>query len=312
MTVRTAVPTIDVLSQWVRVMETQSILLARSSMNPDWGMQVPSTSSMVLHLMQGGNFWVHLQNQEPLQIHEGDILLLTQGSAHLLTDQRDGVAMSMAEFVQKPAPDPQKPISTLVCGEFQPDVRLGRHLVKGLPETIHLKKAEVEQNPHLHLTTRLLWMEVNTLGAGSELLISHLFDTLFLYVLREHTERSHQPGWLTATRDPQVSRALSSMHAEPEAPWTVESLAEIAGLSRAAFARRFSDTVGQSPLAYLTDWRMNLAARLLTRDETSVYQVAGHVGYTSEAAFSRAFKKHYGMAPAIFRRGPAQRTAQVS
>ncbi|GEM45576.1 AraC family transcriptional regulator [Deinococcus cellulosilyticus NBRC 106333 = KACC 11606] len=284
-------------------METQSTLLARSSMNPGWGMQVPATRSMVLHLIQGGNFWLHLPDREAFEVKDGDILLLTRGNAHLLTGEIDSKALTLDEFVRQPAPDPALPLSTLICGEFLPDMRLGKQVVQGLPECIHLHHHDVEQNPHLLLTTQLLWMEVGSLGAGSELLIHHLFDTLFLYVLRAHMEQSQTPGWLTATRDPQVSRALGSMHAEPHAPWTVEQLAGIAGLSRAAFARRFTEAVGQSPLAYLTDWRMHLAARLLDRGEASMYQVASQVGYTSEAAFSRAFKKHHGIAPAAFRKG---------
>ncbi|GGJ42375.1 helix-turn-helix transcriptional regulator [Deinococcus roseus] len=297
----------DVLSDWVRVLETQSTLLARSSMNPGWGMHVPATQHMVLHLMQGGNFWLSRPGHDPLEILDGEILLLTHSTSHGLTDTQDGETISLEDFMQKSPPDLQKPISTLVCGLFQAEVRLGKHLVQGLPETIHLTKAEIARNPQLQLTLQLLWLEIHELGAGSELLITHLFDTLFLYVLREVMQRSRQPGWLTATRDPQVSRALRSMHATPETPWTVESLASVAGLSRAAFAKRFSDAVGQAPLAYLTDWRMNLAAKMLSRGDTPVYQVATHVGYTSEAAFSRAFKKHYGAPPASFRRGPESR-----
>lgn len=140
---------------------------------------------------------------------------------------------------------------------------------------------------------------------GGDILVRHLLDALLVYVLRGWASRQGcERGWLSALDDPSIARAIERMHAEPAAAWTVESLAKVARLSRATFARRFVARLGEPPLEYLTRWRMTLAARLLIDGGASVSEVAGQVGYTSEFAFSRAFKRARGMAPAVFRRRP--------
>lgn len=292
---------VDVLTDWVRTLENHGMLLSRSSMNAPWGMHIPASPTLVLHLIQQGDCWVRMQGLPDLHLQEGDLLLVTRGSTHQLSDLPDREVVSLAEFALRPPPEPDRPVCTLVCSQFQPDVQLGRHLVKGLPEVVFLSASERKEHPSLDLAVQLFLLESAQGGAGSDVLIRHLLDAVLIYLLRHLMQQAQQPGWWMGASDPQVSRALLSMHGQPDHAWTVEGLAEVAGLSRAAFARRFAETVGEPPLAYLTLWRMHLAARLLHRKDITVYQVAHQVGYTSEASFSRAFKRQHGVAPQQYR-----------
>ena len=155
------------------------------------------------------------------------------------------------------------------------------------------------------------WLAVNESGrgrAGGENVLARLSELMFVETIRRYLETlpPAQTGWLAGLRDPMVGQALAALHGEASEPWTVERLARVVGLSRSVLAERFTDMVGQPPMQYLALWRMQLASRLLV-DGGQVAAVAGAVGYESEAAFSRAFKKLVGQAPATWRRGSAAR-----
>jgi AraC-like DNA-binding protein len=176
-------------------------------------------------------------------------------------------------------------------------------MLRTLPVVAHFGASRVQANRSLAAMLNLLACEVEHPGPGSEILIQRLFDALFLYVVRAWIEQdSERPGWMAALRDPALGKALASIHAEPGGDWTVAALARTTGLSRAAFARRFTQTVGEPPMAYLTRWRMGLAAQLLSGGQQPLPDVARRLGYESEFAFSRAFKRNYGVAPATYRR----------
>jgi transcriptional regulator GlxA family with amidase domain len=172
----------------------------------------------------------------------------------------------------------------------------------GLPEFIHVP-ARVGQHPSLRAAVDLLGAELRDPRAGTEAALPALIDMLLLYVLRAwfDEQSADHTGWATALRDPAITTALHGMHRHPDKPWTVEDLAAVAGLSRAAFAKRFATIVGQPPLAYLTWWRMTLAAQLLRESDMPLRTVAARCGYASEYAFGKAFKRAYDMAPGRYR-----------
>jgi AraC-like DNA-binding protein len=156
----------------------------------------------------------------------------------------------------------------------------------------------------LQMTLRLLTTEMQNSRPGSETLVTRLLDIIFVQALRTWIESlpPEQNGWLSALRDPKIGTALGLMHREPQRSWSVETLASEVAMSRSPFAARFTALVGEPPLAYLTGWRMHLAETLLTRDGLNVGEVAGRIGYESEAAFSKAFKRHFGQSPLAHRR----------
>lgn len=153
---------------------------------------------------------------------------------------------------------------------------------------------------------QLLGAELENPRIGSDGIVPALIDTLLLYILRawlEDQPATAADSWATALRDPAIAPALAAIHEDPAEQWTVEALAARAGLSRAAFARRFTALVGEPPLGYLTRWRMTAAARLLREGDVPLSTIAARTGYGSEFAFGKAFKREYGLAPGHYRRG---------
>jgi AraC-like DNA-binding protein len=199
----------------------------------------------------------------------------------------------------------------MLCGAYLLDRSRAHPLLGDLPEVIHLP-ARVGHHPGLRAAVDLLGGELEQPRPGGDAMLPALLDVLLLHILRawfdEQSAHGAATGWAAALRDPAVAAGLRAIHGDPGRPWTVEELAFQAGLSRAAFARRFAALVGQPPQAYLTWWRMTLAARLLRDSDAPLATVARKVGYTSEFAFAHAFKREYGLAPGGFRRSAPRRT----
>jgi AraC-like DNA-binding protein len=199
----------------------------------------------------------------------------------------------------------------MLCGAYLLDRSRAHPLLGDLPEVIHLP-ARVGHHPGLRAAVDLLGGELEQPRPGGDAMLPALLDVLLLHILRawfdEQSAHGAATGWAAALRDPAVAAGLRAIHRDPGRPWTVEELAFQAGLSRAAFARRFAALVGQPPQAYLTWWRMTLAARLLRDSDAPLATVARKVGYTSEFAFAHAFKREYGLAPGGFRRSAPRRT----
>ncbi|MBF6220101.1 helix-turn-helix transcriptional regulator [Nocardia abscessus] len=173
------------------------------------------------------------------------------------------------------------------------------------PPVVHLP-ARLGRYPHLRTATEVLGAELERPGHGTDVVVTGLLDTLLLYILRawyDEQARCGTTGWAAALADPSISVALRHMHDDPAHPWTVEELAGRAGLSRAAFAKRFAQLVGRAPLAYLTWWRMTPAARALRDTDDPLAAIATRAGYTSEFAFAKAFKREFGAPPGGYRRG---------
>lgn len=251
---------------------------------------------------------------EVTELGVGDVIFFPHGHGY-------GLADSPATPLAEPPCDPlddaalyaadsvgharhTTPAITL-CGGYQLDPARAHPLLHDLPDLIHLP-ARPGQRAELSATVELLAAEAERPRLGTDTLVPALLETLLHYILRawfeESPEREVGAGWAAALADPAVSAALHAVHREPDRPWTVAILAAEAGLSRAGFARRFTATVGQPPLAYLTWWRMTTAARLLRGTDLPLGQIAAKTGYTSEFAFAHAFKREYGTAPGRYRR----------
>jgi transcriptional regulator GlxA family with amidase domain len=204
--------------------------------------------------------------------------------------------------------DSGSPGATVVCGVVEIAGPSAVPLIGSLPVALTVGGAGGGSGD-VALTLRLIDAEAGHQPAGrsigSQALLARLGDVLFMQILRAWLQGSGSPqptgeGWFAAMRDPQIGTALVALHAEPAMPWTVSSLAGRAGLSRSRFAERFTALVGESPLAYLTRWRLNTAAQLLVERDRTVRDVARAVGYGSESAFSRAFTRHHGVPPSHF------------
>jgi AraC-like DNA-binding protein len=195
--------------------------------------------------------------------------------------------------------------TVLLCGAYQLDRSRSHPLLDDLPEVIHLP-ARLGHQPSLRAAVDLLCSELEQPRPGADITVPALLDVLLLLILRTwlHQRPPGQAatGWAAVLNDPAITAALRGIHGDLARPWTVQDLAAQAGLSRAAFARRFTALAGQPPLAYLTWWRLTTAARLLRHSDAPLSTVATQIGYTSEYAFANAFKREYGIAPGRYRR----------
>ncbi len=308
----------DVLSEVLGALRVRTTLFAMADLADPWGVRFPAGDGAYFHTVTGADCWLNVRGQDgATRLRSGDVVLLAHATQHRVCSSRRGRAR--VEFDPStwrpntligPSDDARRgdgPTTTLVCGAVDllaPDTQ---PLLSMLPPLLIIG-AEEAAATGLALTIGLLHDETVTSRPGSQTVLARLGDLLLVQLLRLWLARpdSATTGWLPALRDHQLSAALQAMHADPGAPWTVESLAAQARLSRSRFAERFTDTVGITPLAYLTRWRLTLAATLL-REGQPVNQVSRAVGYASEPAFSRAFHRHHGRPPSHLRPSGARR-----
>ncbi|WP_018653742.1 AraC family transcriptional regulator [Actinomadura flavalba] len=290
----------DVLSDVISSVSAGRPHCRRVTHRAPFGQWFPAVAGAGFHLVLRGSCVLVTDDGAVLPLRTGDIVLLPSGRAHGLAD-RGGTPMS--ERPPEGGGDAEGEESTaLLCGAYILDQPRPHPLLDDLPDVLRFP-ARIGRHPSLNAAVGLLAQEAESPAQGSGAAVPALLDLVLLYLLRAwFDERREDDGWAAALHDPAVTAALDALHGEPARPWTVADLGRRAGLSRAAFARRFTTTVGQPPLTYLTGWRMILAARLLREPDASLRRVALDVGYTSEFTFAHAFKREYGVPPGEYRR----------
>lgn len=308
----------DVLSNVLSVTSLATSALGSREFVAPWAIQIDAPKESAVHIVRRGTAWLRVGNDEPLRLNTGDIALLAGGHRHALSSEREPrefepVTQAIARAHNNVVPSLRGRTDTadstvIQCAGygfssdgFSPE---GAHpLLSLLPPVIVVRANRADEDAELQLLLRLLSLEATRRDAGVELVMPRLIDTLFVYLLRVwlRDQPEGAAGWLGALRDPQIRKALSLIHESPQAPWTVESLARQAAMSRAAFAKKFMDLVGQPPLAYVTRWRMDLAAKLLRESREPVARIASRVGYLSETAFAKAFRRRRKMPPGAYR-----------
>ncbi|MFE7112514.1 AraC family transcriptional regulator [Streptomyces sp. NPDC057575] len=306
----------DILTEALASMRTGHPASVRTNGRAPWGVRLPPVAGAGFHVVLYGTCWLVPLNDtpphlKPIPLSPGDVIFLRSGRGHILADHPSTPAVeATAEQFQQGSPigsltlGGKGPETSLLCGDYHLDQSRPHPLVRHLPEVIHLPTRH-GRHPELSAAVQLLGSELENPRIGSDGIVPSLIDSLLLYILRAWLD--DQPpaaaqGWAAALGDPAVAPALSAMHDDPSVQWTVESLAARAGLSRAAFARRFASLVGEPPMAYLTRWRMTTAARLLRESNAPLAMVAARTGYGSEFSFAKAFRREYGLAPGGYRR----------
>ena len=280
-----------------------------------WGWGYPVVRGAAFHVVLQGSCWLRPETGEPVALSAGDVVLFPHGTGHGLADAPSTPLTGLCagdpgHRVLSAGARSDTPDLVALCGQYLVDRDRPHPMLASLPDVVHLPN-RLGRHPSLRAAVELLGREVDTAEAGADAVVPALLDVLLLYMLRawfseDTCAGAHPAGWGAALADDAVAAALAAMHAGPDRPWTVESLGAVAGLSRAAFARRFTALVGSAPLAYLTWWRMTTAARLLAETDLPVGAVARRVGYTSEFAFAAAFKREYARPPGRYR---SERTA---
>ena len=264
------------------------------------------------HLITRGSCWAGIVGEDPVLLHAGDIIVFPQGDPHVMSSAPGMRGRTSLDLHRRPvgsqlpfslSEEGGGPRTQLVCGFLGCDARPFNPLLATLPRT--LKVSAREGGGWLEALAALAVAESTGRQTGGECVLARASELMFVEVIRRYVASlpPEQTGWLAGLRDPFVGRAMAALHDRPAQPWTVESLAKEAALSRSALAERFAHLVGEAPMQYLTRWRMQLAATLLRTRAASVFEAAVEVGYASEAAFSRAFKKVVGVPPAAWREG---------
>jgi AraC-like DNA-binding protein len=304
---------VDLLSDVIAILRSGRPRSARVAWHAPWGQRFPSVpGSAAFQVILQGSCWLILPGGEPVALGVGDVVFFPHGHGYSLADNPSA---PLAEPVCDPLEDAELfvsdfvghngPVTVTLCGGYQLDPRHTHPLLRGLPETIHLP-ARLGHHPDLRAAIDLLGNEISHPRLGADTVVLALLDMLLLYILRAWFEQPPTPtnatGWATALADPAINAALHAIHRDPTHPWTVQSLATQANLSRATFSRRFTTLTGQPPLTYLTWWRLTIAANLLRKSDAPLREIATRIAYTSEFAFANAFKRQYGTAPGKYRR----------
>lgn len=301
----------DLLSDVLTVTRMGSAVVAQAELLPPWGIEVDPIAEAHIHVVLRGSCWLRTSVERAyVPLATSDVVMIRGGVGHSIVDDPKTTPAPIAEVLaamprrlaRLPAARASE-TTVVLCAKYLFQ-HVGAHpLTSLLPPLIHVRAREATKDAQLQLLLQLLRGEVRGEARGADLVVPRLVDTLLVFVVRAWLEGEPlgTGGFHGALRDPAIARALSLLHARPDARWSVEGLAKEVAQSRATFARRFTELVGETPAAYLTRWRMCLATKLLAETELSLDEVAVRVGYETAPAFSKAFRRLHGRAPGAFR-----------
>ncbi|REJ78328.1 MAG: AraC family transcriptional regulator [Acidobacteria bacterium] len=310
----------DVLSDILRSVHIQGSLYFRTAFNAPWGVSVPRYSNVSrYHLVTRGSCWATVEgHDEKIKLEKGDLIFVTNGASHdLFCGASDPPFLPVDAVVQESGfdgtgalvwgGDKDGETTALVCGHFEFDHERGKMLLSELPPYIHIPNTEIMHYKWLEEAMRFITHEAFEREPGSEAVINRLAEIIFIQSIRTYAKRSSDASRLfSALRDEQLGRVFEAIHEAPEENWTVESMAKAGGMSRTAISQRMNEVLSVTPMAYLTQWRMELAHEALLSTREGIPEIAESVGYQSLSAFTRAFKKHFGRGPGeVRRKGPA-------
>jgi AraC-like DNA-binding protein len=264
------------------------------------------------HYVVDGEILVSVDGHPTQTLRGGDVVLFPRNDFHLMGSDLRLPPASASDVVLASLLDRRGTIrhggggapSSVVCGFLGCDYLHANPIVSALPPVMLLRVDETPAADWIRSTFQFAAHEAAAGRQGSAAVLAKLSELLFVEAVREHVRAlpDERTGWLAGLRDPGVSRALALMHGDIGHPWSVEELAKQAGLSRSGLAERFTRLIGSSPMHYLADWRLQVAGQMLRESSDPLVRIAERVGYESEAAFSRAFRKKFGQAPASWRR----------
>lgn len=327
----------DALSETLRAVRLVGAIFIHARFTAPWCYQSPPADMVapllepgaervvIFHLLTEGECHVELADRPPVRLVAGDAILFPHGDAHRMCSQPGVPPAAAGERLAKVLS--RRPArlayggggarTRLVCGYLACDAQLASLLLQGLPPLVRVNVRDSSAGDWLEASVRYALAEAGSPRPGGAGVLSRLAEVLFIEVLRLYMNAQGEggTGWLAGVHDRVVGAALDALHKRPAQAWTLEALARTAGTSRSVLAERFQQLVGSSPMQYLTQWRMMLAANLLARSNAPLARIAEDVGYQTDTAFSRAFRREYGAPPAAWRRSrtagerPARRSA---
>jgi AraC-like DNA-binding protein len=302
----------DPLGEALHGVRMNGAFYCRTELTAPWGLSLPPLPDyMWFHVVTSGRLELQADG-DALSLQRGDVALVTHGAGHVLRSERGAPAPGILQLDRDEVSDRYEilrhggggPITRLMCGAVRFEHPAARSLVVALPEMIHIQASAAPDVESVHGTLSLIAAETARPRPGGEAVITRLADVLVIQAIRVwiETDPHAQTGWFGALRDRQIGQALALIHADPARAWTVGALAREVAMSRSAFAARFTSLVGEPAMQYLTRVRMQVAFTALRDEGASVAELASKLGYRSQAAFARAFKRVIGAAPGTIKR----------
>lgn len=292
----------------------RSTFCGHAELTKPWALEMPAIPDTVsFHVVTSGLCFLQLPEVEPMELRAGDLALVPHGLGHEL--RSGGIAAPsrrvdllpqryVSEHYSVLQHGGDGAASQLICGVVSFDEPAAGELIRSLPACMFVSGSRTSAASSIRDTLRLMAEELSRPQPGGETVATRLADILVVQAVRSwiETDADLSRGWLYALQDEQIGRAIEAIHQDPGAPWTLDRLARVAATSRLSFSTRFTDLAGESPIAYLTRWRMRLARSRLLNEDTTASRLAAELGYRSEAAFNRAFTRIMGQTPGAVRR----------
>ena len=314
----------DLLSDLLGSMQLSGTVLFNTEFHEPWAVTTPGSTRLAqvlpfktehiipFHVVAAGGCWLEMPGHDPVWLRDGDAVLMPYGASHSLRGRDAAEPVQIAHLM------PDRPwldiplvvhggtgdVTALVCGFVQCDELLFHPILRHLPALVHVRPDSTADDQWLAATIRHTAAEAGGGRPGARSMLPRLTELMFVEILRKYMQglSANEAGWFAAYNDSVTGVALKLLHGEPFREWTVEVLARHVGVSRTVLAQRFARRLKQSPMKYLAQWRMQLAAQALKGSNAPVKAIADHAGYESEAAFNRAFRRHFGLPPGDWRR----------
>lgn len=318
--------TMDALSEILQSVKLEGAVFYNARFTAPWGFRSPPSCEVgaflgkgprhviMYHLLTDGRARAQVEHgTQGADLFAGDIVIFPHGDAHIISNGSPSRIVDNAGYLKEifargmalSQDGGGGRTTSFVCGYLQCDRELSRTFLGGLPPVFKVNIRNDRSGQWLENSIKFSAIEAGANRAGSDAVLARLSEALFVETMRRYMAElpPQEKGWLAGARDPAVGAALAHLHRAPEHPWTIAGLAETVGMSRSVLAERFRHYLGEPPMTYLSRWRLQLGARLLTSTSYSVARIAGEVGYESEPAFNRAFKREFGAPPARYRAG---------
>jgi AraC-like DNA-binding protein len=323
----------DVLSEVLKVVSLKGALFFNGEFSLPWSVTATSSRALaryvapnaehviIYHLVTDGLASIRMEDGTRMHLSAGDIVMIPHGDRHVMENGSGIKTIDESEKVEEVLAQGLKlcriggggEVTKLVCGYMACDPQLSQIFLSGLPQVFKVSIRNDPSGKWLENSIRFSVDQAEPDRAGGEAVRAKLSEVLFVETLRAYISQlpPEQTGWLAGARDAEVGKTLALMHRNPANPWTLADLAKEAGVSRSVLAERFRHYLNETPMAYLTRWRLQLGAQMLSSTSYSVAQIASEVGYESEAAFNRAFKREFNAPPARFRTQARSKTAKL-